>query len=167
MNTVEEQLERLIIKYTPMLHAIIKKQITTDYHDGWDAYQEICAQLWEDIPRNFDPRKGKLFFYFRRSVFNAVINYNKRRRRVDPLPPVYREQFTDRLMGVVPEPATKLVMVLVSSANTPLRRKVLKLCLYGYTPVEITRILHISRSTVYNHLSYFRKIIQEYRNVYF
>lgn len=167
MTDTKRQLEILIIKYSPLLHSLVRKHITTDYHDGWDAYQDICLHLWEYIPRTFDPDRGNLFVYFRKSVLNTVISYRKRRRCRRPEPPIYREHFTDRLRGIIRDQDNTIVEYLMKRADTSLKQKLLCLCLDGYTPTEMMLILKISRSSVYNYLNYFRRIIQEYKNVYF
>ena len=77
-------------------------------------------------------------------------------------PPIYREHFKDRLMGIWMDRDPMLVDTLMKSADTPQKRSVILMCLEGYTPVEIMRILKISRSTVYNYFQNFRTILKEY-----
>lgn len=167
MTETKKQLEKLIIQYSPLLHSQIRKHITTDYHDGWDAYQDICLHLWRYIPRKFDPGRGtNLFVYFRKSVTNSILSYKKRRRRRRLEPPVYREYLTDRLMGVIRAQDATLIEFLQERSKTTIQRKILALCVEGYTPTEMTLILKISRSSVYNQLNYFRKLVKEYKNVH-
>lgn len=167
MTEVERQLADLLVKYSSMLQALIRKEITRDYHDCWDAYQDICLHLWKYIPRKFNPGRGRLSVYFFASVINTVRHYKKRRRRVFFTPPIYSEQFTDRLLGIIPETDRALMDYLMVKAGTPIKRRVLTMCLYGYTPVEIAKALKISRSCVYNYFTFFRRLIQEYRDVHF
>lgn len=167
MIEVRRQLEELIIQYSPLLYSMIRKHITTDYHDGWDAYQDICLHLWQYIPVMFDPYRGThLFVYFRASVVTAVMSYRKRKRYRRLEPPIYREHFTDRLMGIIRSRDYLFIDYLAEHAVTPIQKQILNLCLKGHTPTEIMHLLHISRSSVYNYLNYFKKLVKEYKNVH-
>lgn len=132
-------------------------QANVEPADREDMNQEGLVAVWRALPR-YDPSRASLRTFVERVLttrFASLVRSRRRRRKLEPLVE-HHSVGLDGIPGV--EFRTDFHRVSASLAE---RDRRLATLLLDHSPTEASRVLHISRSTVYERIRRIRTAFED------
>ena len=133
------------------------KRFIKDQHDREDVMSEVFVKIWQHIPQILNAEAPKA--YIHRIVIFTCIRFLRKGRDGNTWSVEDLETFVDDLQAYrddvleaeVYKELRKLMYQAIEGLPDQCKRVVLLLAQEDLTPSEVSSMLNISRSTVYNH----------------
>lgn len=164
----QDAFDLLHSRYRVFIYGIINDfaKNSFEYLDFDDLYQEAFLIFLRCID-SYDEEAGCFYFFVRRAIERTIVNYmkkNKKSRKTSSLDEMFYDSDKETLVDYICEDSFSYDYSLYEQLTQKIgkvNKQIVDYKMEGYSYLEISRIMHISKGGIYSRVNKIKNILKD------